>query len=99
MFKFFFPYLKIFFYISNLILIILYLFPGSILGPECAAIFVIFTAQVWNMALSLYQSLRTVPDELIEAGKMCQLSAWQRYWRIEVPFAMPGLLWNTMRTW
>ena len=32
MFKFFFPYLKIFFYISNLILIILYLFPGSILG-------------------------------------------------------------------
>ncbi len=32
MFKFFFPYLKIFFYISNFILIVLYLFPGSILG-------------------------------------------------------------------
>lgn len=72
------------------------LFKGSMLGPECAAIFAIFAAQVWNMTLSFYQSLRTVPKELIEASHMFQLSAWQRYWRIEVPFAMPGLLWNTM---
>jgi NitT/TauT family transport system permease protein len=72
------------------------LFKGSMLGPECAAIFAIFAAQVWNMTLSLYQSLRTVPEDLIEAGKMFQLSPWQRYWRIEIPFAMPGLLWNTM---
>lgn len=72
------------------------LFKGSMLGPECAAIFAIFAAQVWNMTLSFYQSLRTVPADLIEAAHMFQLSAWQRYWRIEVPFAMPGLLWNTM---
>ena len=72
------------------------LFPGSLLGPECAAIFAIFTAQVWNMALSFYQSLRTVPAELIEATQMFHLSAWQRFWRIEVPFAMPDLLWNMM---
>ena len=32
MFKFFFSYLKIIFYIANVVLIILYLFPGSILG-------------------------------------------------------------------
>ena len=32
MFKFFFPYLKILFYIANITLITLYLFPGSILG-------------------------------------------------------------------
>jgi len=72
------------------------LFPGSRLGPECAAIFVIFTAQVWNMALSFYQSLRTVPLEMKEAADMFHLSAWQRFWRVEVPFAMPGLLWNAM---
>lgn len=72
------------------------LFHGSMLGPECAAIFAIFVAQVWNMTLSMYQSLRTVPHDLIEASAMFQLSAWQRYWRVEVPFAMPGLLWNTM---
>jgi NitT/TauT family transport system permease protein len=25
-----------------------------------------------------------------------RLSKWQRFWRLEVPFAMPGLLWNMM---
>jgi NitT/TauT family transport system permease protein len=72
------------------------LFPGSLLGAECAAIFAIFTSQAWNMAFSLYQSLRTVPAELREAAAVFQLSGWQRFWRLELPFAMPGLLWNMM---
>ncbi len=72
------------------------LFPGSLLGPECATIFVIFTSQAWNMALGFYQTLRSVPAEMEEAGRMFHLSAWQRFWRIEVPFSMPGLLWNMM---
>lgn len=72
------------------------LFPNSMIGPECAAIFVIFTSQVWNMTLSFYQSVRTVPHDLEEAAAVFQLSAWQRFWRLEVPFAMPGLLWNMM---
>ena len=72
------------------------LFRGSLLGPECACIFTIFTAQVWNMTLSFYQSLRTLPKELREAAAMFHLSGWQKFWRIEVPYAMPGLLWNMM---
>ena len=72
------------------------LFPGNLFGVECAAIFAIFTSQAWNMAFSLYQSLRTVPGELREAAAVFQLSGWQRFWRLELPFAMPGLLWNMM---
>jgi NitT/TauT family transport system permease protein len=72
------------------------LFPNSMLGPECAAIFAIFTSQAWNMALGFYQTVRSVPDELREAADMFHLSAWQRFWRIDVPFSMPGLLWNMM---
>lgn len=72
------------------------LFPGSLLGPECAAIFAIFTSQAWNMALGFYQTVRAVPGELKEAAAMFHLSAWQRFWKIDVPFSMPGLLWNTM---
>jgi NitT/TauT family transport system permease protein len=72
------------------------LFPGNLLGVECAAIFAIFTSQAWNMAFSLYQSLRTVPAELQEAARVFQLSGWQRFWRLGLPFAMPGLLWNMM---
>ncbi|HET8708522.1 MAG TPA: ABC transporter permease subunit, partial [Pseudomonadales bacterium] len=72
------------------------LFPGNLFGVECAAIFAIFTSQAWNMAFSLYQSMRTVPAELNEAARIFRLSGWQRFWRLELPFAMPGLLWNMM---
>lgn len=72
------------------------LFPNSMMGPECASIFAIFTAQAWNMVLGFYQSIKTVPHDLKEAADMFHLSAWQRFWRIEVPFSMSSLLWNTM---
>jgi NitT/TauT family transport system permease protein len=72
------------------------LFPGRLLGVECAAIFAIFTSQAWNMTFSVYQSLRTVPTELIEAARMYHLSRWKRFWRLEVPHAIPSLVWNMM---
>jgi NitT/TauT family transport system permease protein len=72
------------------------LFPGRLLGVECAAIFAIFTSQAWNMTFSIYQSLRTVPAELIEAARMYHLSPWRRFWRLEVPHAVPSLVWNMM---
>jgi NitT/TauT family transport system permease protein len=72
------------------------LFPGQVLGLELAAIFAIFTSQAWNMAFSMYQSLKTVPRDLEECSYAFHLSPWQRFWRLEVPFAMPGLVWNTM---
>ncbi|SFC46342.1 NitT/TauT family transport system permease protein [Bosea sp. CRIB-10] len=72
------------------------LFPSSQLGAECASIFAIFTSQAWNMAFFFYQSLRTVPGDLDEVSRSFGLSSWQRFWRLEAPFAMPGLVWNTM---
>ncbi|HZP98632.1 MAG TPA: ABC transporter permease subunit, partial [Reyranella sp.] len=72
------------------------LFPGSELGAECAAIFAIFTSQAWNMAFSFYQSQRTVPADLDEVSRHFQLSPWLKFWRLEAPFAAPGLIWNTM---
>lgn len=83
-------------YLSITVVGFIALFPNSMIGPECAAIFAVFTSQVWNMTLSFYQSLRTVPSELIEATRMYHLNGWQRFWRLEVPFATPGLLWNAM---
>ena len=72
------------------------LFPGSQLGAELAAIFAIFTSQAWNMAFSFYQSLSTLPRDLDEASRHFKLSAWLRFWRLEAPYAAPGLVWNTM---
>jgi len=72
------------------------LFPGRVLGAELASVFAIFTSQAWNMTFSMYQSLRSVPKDLEEASASFHLSWWQRFWRLDVPFAMPGLVWNTM---
>src|SRR6201988_4197916 len=72
------------------------LFPGSQLGAECAAIFAVFTSQAWNMAFSFHQSLRTIPHDLDEVCRHFRLSAWLRFWRRDVPFAAPGLIWNPM---
>jgi NitT/TauT family transport system permease protein len=72
------------------------LFPGRVLGAELACVFAIFTSQAWNMTFSMYQSIRNVPKDLEEATKSFHLSGWQRFWRLDVPFAMPGLIWNAM---
>ncbi|MGH7091292.1 MAG: ABC transporter permease, partial [Stellaceae bacterium] len=72
------------------------LFPGSLLGYECAAIFAIFTSQAWNMTFSLYQSFSGVPNDLREAARMLHLSKWQSFWQLEVPYALPQLVWNMM---
>ena len=83
-------------FLSLTIVWFLSLSPGRILGAELACVFVIFTGQAWNMAFSFFQSLRTVPPELEEAGRVFGLNAWARFWRIEAPFAMPSLIWNMM---
>ena len=83
-------------FLSFTVVFFMGLFPGRVLGLELAAIFAIFTSQAWNMAFSLYQSLTTVPGDLIEAARGFRLTGWQRFWRLEVPFGMPGLVWNMM---
>jgi NitT/TauT family transport system permease protein len=83
-------------YLSITVVAFIQLFPNNLLGPQCAAIFAIFTSQVWNMTLSLYQSLQTVPQDLHDTAAVFHLNAWQKFWRIEVPHAMPSLVWNTM---
>lgn len=83
-------------YISFTVTFFIHLNPSKTLGIELAVIFAIFTAQVWNMTFSVYQSLKTVPNDLLEASESFNLSPWEKYWRVEIPFAIPGLVWNTM---
>src|SRR5471032_2881523 len=83
-------------YISFTVTFFIALFPTRVAGAECAAIFAIFTSQAWNMTFSFYQSLRTTPRDLEEVARSFHLTAWQRFWKLEVPFSMPGLIWNMM---
>jgi NitT/TauT family transport system permease protein len=83
-------------FLSVTVVFFMSLAPGRVLGAEFAAIFAIFTSQAWNMAFSFYQSLRTVPYELTEAADTFHLTAWMRFWQLEVPFGLPALIWNVM---
>ncbi|HLX98853.1 MAG TPA: ABC transporter permease subunit [Roseiarcus sp.] len=83
-------------FLSFTVTFFLGLFPGNTLGAELAAIFAIFTSQAWNMAFAFYQSMRTVPRDLEEVSRGFRLTGWQKFWQLETPFAMPGLIWNTM---
>ena len=83
-------------FISITVVFFLSLTPGRVAGAELACIFAIFTSQAWNMAFSFYQSLRSIPDELEEVARSFQLGPWLKFWRLEVPFGMPPLIWNMM---
>ena len=72
------------------------LFPGSLLGVECASIFAIFTAQAWNMTFGFYHSLITIPTELQEAATVYRMNRWQRFTKLELPSSAIGLMWNSM---
>ncbi|MBV1706643.1 MAG: ABC transporter permease subunit [Hyphomicrobiales bacterium] len=83
-------------FLTFTVVFFLNLFPGRVLGAELASVFAIFTSQAWNMAFSMFQSLKNIPQDLDEAAASFHLTPWQRFWRLEVPFATPGLVWNTM---
>jgi NitT/TauT family transport system permease protein len=70
--------------------------PGSLLGPELASMFAIFTAQAWNLTFAFYHSLRTLPQDLTEAASVYGLNRWQRLVRLELPASVIPLVWNGM---
>ena len=72
------------------------IFPSSLLGVECAAIFAIFTGQVWNMAFGFYHSMVTIPTDMQEAASMYRMTPWQRFRVVELPASAHSLIWNSM---
>ncbi len=83
-------------YISFSVTFFIGLFPNSMLGIEFASVFAILTAQIWNIILSIYQSLKTVPKELYEVARLYKLNNWKIFWIIELPFSLPGIIWNVI---
>ena len=77
-------------FLSFTVTFFLGVFPGSTLGPECAAIFAIFTSQAWNMAFSFYQSLRTVPRDLDEVARGFRLICMAAVLVARSPLRRPG---------
>jgi NitT/TauT family transport system permease protein len=86
-------------FLPGVVLGLVALFPRSNIGLELAAILLIFTSQAWNMAFSFHQSLLTIPKELREAATVYRLNIWTRFTRLELPFGVIPLIWNSMMSW
>src|SRR5438270_9966104 len=72
------------------------LFPGSELGLNLASILMIFTGQAWNMVFSFYHSVKTIPPDFYEVGRIYRFGWWRCFSRIELPSTTVGLVWNSM---
>jgi NitT/TauT family transport system permease protein len=83
-------------FLPPVVLAMVSLIPGHQLGIEMAVILLIFTGQVWNLAFSFYSSLKTIPREMVEASRIYRYSGWQRFWQLEMPYSVIGLVWNSI---
>jgi NitT/TauT family transport system permease protein len=83
-------------FLPGVMLAMISLFPARQLGVELGSTLLIFTGQVWNMAFSFYTSMKSIPRELGEAGRVYHFSGWQRFIQLEMPSGVIGLLWNSM---
>jgi NitT/TauT family transport system permease protein len=70
--------------------------PATQFGLELGSIVLIFTGQVWNMAFTVYSSLKNIPREMMEAATSYGLSWWQRFAQLDLPYTAIGLIWNSM---
>ena len=83
-------------FLPGVMLAMVSLFPTKQLGVELGSILLIFTGQVWNMTFSFYSSLKNIPREMREVAEVYHWSWWQRFTQMEFPYAIIGLVWNSM---
>lgn len=83
-------------FLPGFVLSLVHLFPHRNLGLEIASVLMIFTGQAWNMTFSFYASLKSVPPNLIAVTRLAKLTGWQRFLQLDLAYAAPGLVWNSM---
>jgi len=83
-------------FLPGVVLALIAIFPGQRIGVELASVLLIFTGMTWNMTFSFYQSLCSIPQELIEVSRVYRLNSWQRFWSLELPSGVIGLVWNSV---
>ena len=72
---------------------------GSRFGVEMAAVFLIFTSQAWNMALGVYEAVKTIPEDSKDAIESFGGRGWQKFKRLLLPASVPKLVYNSILSW
>jgi NitT/TauT family transport system permease protein len=73
--------------------------PHSWVGPNFAAIFLIFTSMAWNMVFGVYESLKSIPAELREASDSFGVTGRQRIRKVLLPATVNRLVYNSVLSW
>ncbi len=73
--------------------------PSKSIGVEIAAIFLIFTSQVWNIAFGIYESLSTIPKNIAEPYNFFDPQGRLRIRRLLFPAIIPKLIYNSIMSW
>lgn len=72
---------------------------GGRFSLELAAMFLIFTSMVWNLAFAVYEGLTTIPPETRAATDSLGLSGVLRWRTLYVPACIPALVYNSILSW
>lgn len=81
------------------VLFLITLFHGNTIGIEIAAIFLIMTSMVWNLAFSVYESMNTIPKELLQMSESFGVKGWLLFKRVYLPACIPRLVYNSIISW
>ncbi len=68
-------------------------------GTNFAAIFLIFTSMSWNMAFGVYESLKSVPNDLREVGDCYGVHGALRWRALLLPATVNRLVYNSVLSW
>ena len=69
---------------------------GGYLGVELAVDFLVLTAVVWNIWMSIYQAFKTIPLPMLEVIENIRYGFFSKMRRLYIPFSMPYIAANLM---
>ncbi|MEM0350091.1 MAG: ABC transporter permease subunit [Candidatus Caldarchaeum sp.] len=72
---------------------------SPVFGAELAAIFLIFTSQVWNITFAVYESTRFIQPELLDVANSMKMSSFDRFRHIYLPASLPRIVRNFQPSW
>ncbi len=69
------------------------------IGINAAVILLITTSMIWNIAFAVYESVSTLPQNLVEVADLYKMSRLDRIRKVFVPAAMPRVAEQSVLSW
>ncbi|MEM1583189.1 MAG: ABC transporter permease subunit [Nitrososphaerota archaeon] len=70
-----------------------------VIGPELAAVFLIFTSQVWNISFGVYEAIKFIPTETLEVTNFLRFSIVDKIQHLYIRASFPKVAANLPSSW